>query len=48
VLEINPLPGLDPRESNFPVMAYAAGMKYEDIIEAVLMNAMKRRKEQIE
>jgi D-alanine-D-alanine ligase len=44
VLEINPLPGLDPRESNFPIMAYAAGMKYEDIIEAIVMSASKRRK----
>lgn len=47
VLEINPLPGLDPKESNFPVMAYAAGIKYEDLIEAILVNAFKRRKEQI-
>lgn len=44
VLEINPLPGLDPRESNFSIMAYAAGMKYEDLIEAILMSASKRRK----
>ena len=43
VLEINPLPGLNPTESNFPIMAYAAGMKYEDIIEAILMNASERR-----
>lgn len=43
VLEINPLPGLDPKESNFPVMAYAAGMKYEEIIEAILNSAAKRR-----
>ncbi|MDD4980516.1 MAG: ATP-grasp domain-containing protein [Candidatus Omnitrophica bacterium] len=43
VLEINPLPGLNPTESNFPVMAYAAGMKYEDIIEAILMGASERR-----
>ena len=43
VLEINPLPGLDPRESNFPIMAYAAGLKYEDLIEAILMSAYKRR-----
>lgn len=45
VLEINPLPGLDPRESNFTLMAYAAGMKYEDLIEAILMSAYghKRR-----
>jgi D-alanine-D-alanine ligase len=44
VLEINPLPGLDPRESNFPIMAYAAGMSYEDLIEAILMSAANRRK----
>lgn len=44
VLEINPLPGLDPKESNFPVMAYAAGMKYEDLIEAILMSASERNK----
>ena len=43
VLEINPLPGLNPQESNFPVMAYAAGIKYEDLIEAILMSAYKRR-----
>jgi D-alanine-D-alanine ligase len=42
VLEINPLPGLDPRESNFPIMAYAAGMKYDELIEAILLNAYKR------
>lgn len=44
VLEINPLPGLDPRESNFPIMAYAAGMKYEDLIEAILMSASERKR----
>jgi D-alanine-D-alanine ligase len=44
VLEINPLPGLNPKESNFPIMAYAAGMEYGDIIESILMNAYKRRK----
>ena len=42
VLEINPLPGLNPSESNFPIMAYAAGMKYEDLIEAILMSALER------
>ncbi len=45
VLEINPLPGLDPHESNFPIMAYAAGMKYEDLIEEILMSASQRRRE---
>jgi D-alanine-D-alanine ligase len=43
VLEINPLPGLNPLESNFPVMAYAAGMKYEDLIEAILISASERK-----
>jgi len=42
VLEINPLPGLDPKESNFPVMAYAAGMKYEDLINMILISAKDR------
>lgn len=44
VLEINPLPGLDPKESNFPQMAYAAGMKYEDLIESILLAALQRRR----
>jgi D-alanine-D-alanine ligase len=44
VLEINPLPGLNPKESNFPIMAYAAGMTYDDLIESILMSAYKRRK----
>ncbi|MDD5730031.1 MAG: ATP-grasp domain-containing protein [Candidatus Omnitrophica bacterium] len=44
VLEINPLPGLNPKESNFPIMVYAAGMKYEDLINSILMSAAKRRK----
>lgn len=47
VLEINPLPGLDPKESNFPIMAYATGMKYEDLIETIVLSAL-RRKEQID
>lgn len=44
VLEINPLPGLNPKESNFPIMAYAAGMQYEDLIETILLGAFKRRR----
>jgi len=42
VLEINPLPGLNPKESNFPLMAYAAGMKYDDLIGAILTSASER------
>ncbi len=44
VLEINPLPGLNPYESNFPIMAYAAGMKYDDLIEVILISAVERRR----
>ncbi len=43
VLEINPLPGLNPKESNFPLMAYAAGMKYDELIEAILLSASERK-----
>ena len=43
VLEINPLPGLDPKESNFPIMAYADGMQYEDLIEAIILSASERK-----
>ncbi len=43
VLEINPLPGLNPKESNFPFMAYAAGMRYEDLIETILLSASRKK-----
>ncbi|MGE5309336.1 MAG: D-alanine--D-alanine ligase family protein [Deltaproteobacteria bacterium] len=43
VLEINPLPGLNPKESNFPIMVYAAGLKYDEMIDIVLTSACKRR-----
>jgi len=43
VLEVNPLPGLDPLESIFPKMARAAGLDYPDLIEAILLNASERR-----
>lgn len=32
VLEVNPLPGLSPADSSFPLMARAAGIPYEDLI----------------
>lgn len=48
VLEINPLPGLNPKDSNFPIMAYAAGLRYEDIIDSILISASKRRRGKVE
>ncbi|MCM8798861.1 MAG: ATP-grasp domain-containing protein, partial [Candidatus Omnitrophica bacterium] len=41
-LEINPLPGLDPEESNFPLMARSAGISYSDLINKILESAIKR------
>lgn len=43
VLEINPLPGLDPEESSFIMMAKAAGFRYEDLIETILLSAIERQ-----
>ena len=48
VLEVNPLPGLNPQESNFPLMAYAAGMTYEQLIERILVSALQRRRAYLE
>jgi len=42
VLEVNPLPGMDPDESNLPVMARAAGMSYEAFIHRLLNLAIER------
>lgn len=42
VLEVNPLPGLDPKESNFPIIAKAAGIEYKDLIKSILDSALER------
>jgi D-alanine-D-alanine ligase len=42
-LEVNPLPGLDPNESNFPIMAKAAGIDYIDLIEIILKSGLEKR-----
>lgn len=42
VLEINPLPGLDPLESNFPIMTNAAGISYEALINRLVDSALTR------
>ena len=42
VLEVNPLPGLDPEESNFPMIARAQGLEYRDLIQSILDSAMDR------
>ena len=42
VLEVNPLPGLDPDESNFPMIAKAYKMEYRNLIKTILESAMER------
>lgn len=42
VLEINPLPGLNPLESNFPLMARAAGFSHEMLIQRIVELAIHR------
>ena len=44
-LEINPIPGINPNESEisyFPIASRAAGMKYKDLIGEILGSAVKR------
>ncbi len=42
VLEVNPLPGLSPLESNFPLMTAAAGFSHEAMIRRIVELAMAR------
>ncbi len=43
VLEINPLPGLSPVDSNFPLMGRAAGLSYDALIRRIAELAFERR-----
>ena len=42
VLEVNALPGLDPKESNLTRMAAVCSMSYPDLINGILESALKR------
>ena len=42
VLEVNPLPGLSPLESNFPIMTSAAGFSHAALIQRIVDLAMAR------
>lgn len=46
VLEVNPLPGLDPEESNLPMIARACGISYDALIERILQAAVERQEHQ--
>ena len=41
-LEINPLPGLNPRSSDFPIMARMMGISYNSLIASVFQAALER------
>lgn len=41
-IEINPLPGLAPGYSDYPMIAEFNGVKYEDLVRAIFRNALKR------
>ena len=42
ILEVNPLPGLNPKYSDLCIEAYASGMSYEDLIDSILSAAVAR------
>ena len=42
VLEVNPLPGLSPLDSNFPAMTAAAGLSHHALIQRIVALAMVR------
>ncbi|MBI3021651.1 MAG: ATP-grasp domain-containing protein [Candidatus Omnitrophica bacterium] len=42
VLEVNPLPGLSPLDSNFPIMTTAAGLSHQALIQRIVELAMAR------
>jgi D-alanine-D-alanine ligase len=41
-LEVNPLPGLNPKSGDLPIMARKVGRTYEDLISAILDAALQR------
>ena len=45
VLEVNPLPGLDPHESNLPIMTNAAGISYPTLLHRLVALAGARSRE---
>jgi len=44
VLEVNPLPGLDPKDSNFPHIAKCAGLSYAELMNKIVDVALERYK----
>jgi D-alanine-D-alanine ligase len=42
VLEINPLPGLNPERSDLPILCGLAGISYKELIDSIVRSAMLR------
>jgi len=45
-LEINPLAGLHPTHSDLPMIAAQEGMRYDELIDAILRSALERTKQE--
>jgi D-alanine-D-alanine ligase len=41
-IEINPLPGLNPKSSDLPIMAYKMNMDFQELISEILDAALQR------
>ncbi len=41
-IEVNPLPGLNPKDSDLPIMCRLAGIPYDDLVEDILVMASER------
>lgn len=48
VLEVNPLPGLDPEESNFTYITKMAGIEYKELINGILAGGIERYKKEVD
>jgi len=42
IIEINPIPGLNPIDSELPILAYKNNFSYQNIIENIIKETMKR------
>ena len=44
VIEINPLPGLNPTRSDLCILCRMAGMTYQELIDRIMRSAMQRQR----
>ena len=42
-IEINPLPGLAPGYSDYPMLAERCGVAYDDLVREILLTAIQRQ-----